>query len=215
MTKSTLDSSPNPELVVRELGLVDYKTTLQAMKIFTDSRTPESPDELWLLQHPRVFTQGQAGKDEHVLAAGDIPVVQADRGGQVTYHAPGQWVLYILVDLRRHALGVRALVDLIESSLVELLAKYDIEANARPDAPGVYVDGEKIAALGLRVRKGCSYHGLALNVELDLEPFQRINPCGYEGLNVTSMKNCLPGRSLDMDAVGRSLVSIVASQLQD
>ena len=215
MTKSTLDSSPNPELVVRELGLVDYKTTLQAMKIFTDSRTPESPDELWLLQHPRVFTQGQAGKEEHVLAAGDIPVVQADRGGQVTYHAPGQWVLYILVDLRRHALGVRALVDLIESSLVELLAQYDIEANARPDAPGVYVDGEKIAALGLRVRKGCSYHGLALNVELDLEPFQRINPCGYEGLNVTSMKNCLPGRSLDMDAVGRSLVSIVASQLQD
>ena len=215
MTKSTLDSSPNPELVVRELGLVDYKTTLQAMKAFTDSRTSESPDELWLLQHPRVFTQGQAGKDEHVLAAGDIPVVQADRGGQVTYHAPGQWVLYILVDLRRHALGVRALVDLIESSLVELLAQYDIEANARPDAPGVYVDGEKIAALGLRVRKGCSYHGLALNVELDLEPFQRINPCGYEGLNVTSMKNCLPGRSLNMDAVGRSLVSIVASQLQD
>jgi lipoyl(octanoyl) transferase len=215
MTKSTLDSSPNPELVVRELGLVDYKTTLQAMKTFTDSRTPESPDELWLLQHPRVFTQGQAGKDEHVLAAGDIPVVQADRGGQVTYHAPGQWVLYLLVDLRRHALGVRGLVDLIESSLVELLAQYDIEGNARPDAPGVYVDGEKIAALGLRVRKGCSYHGLALNVELELEPFQRINPCGYEGLNVTSMKNCRPGRSLDMEAVGRSLVSIVASQLQD
>ena len=215
MTKSTLDSSPNPELVVRELGLVDYKTTLQAMKTFTDSRTPESPDELWLLQHPRVFTQGQAGKEEHVLAAGDIPVVQADRGGQVTYHAPGQWVLYILVDLRRHALGVRSLVDLIESSLVELLAKYDIEASARPDAPGVYVNGEKIAALGLRVRKGCSYHGLALHGELDLEPFLRINPCGYEGLNVTSMKNCLPGRSLDMEAVGRSLVSIVASQLQD
>lgn len=215
MTKSTLDSSPNPELVVRELGLVDYKTTLQAMKTFTDSRTPESPDELWLLQHPRVFTQGQAGKEEHVLAAGDIPVVQADRGGQITYHAPGQWVLYILVDLRRHALGVRGLVDLIESSLVQLLAEYDIEANARPDAPGVYVAGEKIAALGLRVRKGCSYHGLALNVELELEPFQRINPCGYEGLKVTSMKKCLPGRSLDIEAVGRSLVSIVASQLQD
>jgi lipoyl(octanoyl) transferase len=215
VTKSTLNSSPNPELVVRELGLVDYKTTLQAMKTFTDSRTPDSPDELWLLQHPRVFTQGQAGKEEHVLAAGDIPVVQADRGGQVTYHAPGQWVLYILVNLRRHALGVRALVDLIESSLVELLAQYDIEANARPDAPGVYVDGEKIAALGLRVRKGCSYHGLALNVEMDLEPFQRINPCGYEGLNVTSMKNCLAGRSLDMEAVGRSLVSVVASQLRD
>ena len=215
MTKSALNSGPNPELVVRELGLVDYKTTLQSMKTFTDSRTPDSPDELWLLQHPRVFTQGQAGREEHVLAAGDIPVVQADRGGQVTYHAPGQWVLYILVNLRRHALGVRALVDLIESSLVELLAQYDIEANARRDAPGVYVDGEKIAALGLRVRKGCSYHGLALNVELDLEPFQRINPCGYEGLNVTSMKNCLAGRSLDMEAVGRSLVSVVASRLRD
>lgn len=215
MSKSTLDSRLGPELVVRELGLVDYQTTLQAMKTFTDSRTPESPDELWLLQHPRVFTQGQAGKEEHVLAAGDIPVVQADRGGQVTYHAPGQWVLYILVDLRRQALGVRALVDLIESSLIELLARYAIEANARPDAPGVYVEGEKIAALGLRVRKGCSYHGLALNVDMDLEPFQRINPCGYEGLNVTSMKNCLPGCSLDMEAVGRSLVSIVASQLQN
>jgi len=202
-----------PPIVLRELGLVEYEETLQAMKEFTDSRTPESPDELWLLQHPRVFTQGQAGKAEHVLAPGDIPVVQADRGGQVTYHGPGQWVLYLMVDLRRHSLGVRALVDLIENSLVQFLAEYDINAAARPDAPGVYVAGDKIAALGLRVRKGCSYHGLALNVDLDLEPFQRINPCGHEGLQVTSMNKCLPGQVLDMDTIGRRLLGIVSERL--
>ena len=212
---SILESGPNPipEIVVRELGVLEYEAALQAMKDFTDSRTPQTPDQLWLLQHPRVFTQGQAGKAEHVLAPGDIPVVQADRGGQVTYHGPGQWVLYLMVDLRRHSLGVRALVDLIENSLVKLLSQYGIEAAARPDAPGVYVAGDKIAALGLRVRKGCSYHGLALNVDMDLEPFQRINPCGYEGLQVTSMQNCLPGQELDMDTVGRRLVSVVVEQL--
>ncbi|MBE9539058.1 MAG: lipoyl(octanoyl) transferase LipB [Proteobacteria bacterium] len=207
------DPDPVPGIVIRELGLVEYEATMAAMKEFTDSRTPESPNELWLLQHPRVFTQGQAGKAEHVLAPGDIPVVQADRGGQVTYHGPGQWVLYLLVDLRRHALGVRALVDLIENSLVQLLAEYAIEAAARPDAPGVYVAGDKIAALGLRVRKGCSYHGLALNVNMDLEPFQRINPCGHEGLQVTSMKKCLPGQVLDMDSIGQRLACIVAQLL--
>ena len=203
-----------PPVVLRELGLVEYEETLQAMKEFTDSRTPESPDELWLLQHPRVFTQGQAGKAEHLLTPGDIPVVQADRGGQVTYHGPGQWVLYLLVDLRRHALGVRALVDLIEHSLIELLTEYGIEAAARPDAPGVYVAGDKIAALGLRVRKGCSYHGLSLNVDMDLEPFQRINPCGHEGLQVTSMKKCLPGELLDMEAIGGRLTCIVTQHLE-
>ncbi len=201
-------------IVVRKLGLVDYETTRAQMKAFTDSRTAQSADELWLLQHPRVFTQGQAGKAEHVLAPGDIPVVHADRGGQVTYHGPGQWVLYLLVDIKRHRLGVRALVDLIESSLIQLLAEYGIEAAARPDAPGVYVRGDKIAALGLRVRKGCSYHGLALNVELDLEPFSRINPCGYEGLQITSMKNCLPDELLDMDGVGQRLLDIVTEQLK-
>jgi lipoyl(octanoyl) transferase len=202
------------EPVLRELGLVDYAPTLQAMKAFTDSRDPNSPDELWLLQHPRVFTQGQAGKAEHVLAPGDIPVIQVDRGGQVTYHGPGQWVIYLMVDLRRHKLSVRDLVDLIEQSIVRLLAEYGITAAARADAPGVYVNGAKIAALGLRVRRGCSYHGLSLNVDMDLEPFQRINPCGHEGLRVTSMSALLPHTELDMDAVGRRLLAIIAERLQ-
>lgn len=201
------------ELLKRELGLVAYEPTLRAMKEFTDARTEDSADELWLLQHPRVFTQGQAGKAEHLLAPGDIPVIQVDRGGQVTYHGPGQWVLYLMINLRRHDLGVRGLVDLIEHSIVQLLAELGIEASPRPDAPGVYVAGDKIAALGLRVRKGCSYHGLALNVDMDLEPFQRINPCGYEGLQVTSIARCLPGAALDMDSIGRRLTSIVAHRL--
>ena len=199
---------------MRELGLVDYVPTLQAMKALTDSRDTNSPDELWLLQHPRVFTQGQAGKAEHVLAPGDIPVIQVDRGGQVTYHGPGQWVIYLMIDLRRQKMGVRDLVDLIEQSIVRLLAEHGITAAARADAPGVYVDGAKIAALGLRVRRGCSYHGLSLNVDMDLEPFQRINPCGYEGLRVTSMSRLLPQTELDMDAVGRRLLAIVAERLQ-
>ena len=203
-----------PELVLRELGLVDYEPTLEAMQQFTDSRNADSPDELWLLQHPRVFTQGQAGKAEHVLAPGDIPVIQVDRGGQVTYHGPGQWVLYLLVDIRRHKLGVRDLVDMIEQSIVQLLGEYAIDAAAKPDAPGVYVAGDKIAALGLRVRRGCSYHGLALNVDMDLEPFQRINPCGFEGLQVTSMVKLLPDGGIEMDVVGKRLLAIVASRLQ-
>lgn len=201
-------------IVVRKLGIVDYETALAQMKAFTDSRTKDSADELWLLQHPRVFTQGQAGKAEHVLAPGDIPVVQADRGGQVTYHGPGQWVLYLLINIKRHKLGVRELVDLIENSLVQLLAEYGIDAAARPDAPGVYVCGDKIAALGLRVRKGCSYHGLALNVDLDLEPFARINPCGFKGLQVTSMKNCLVDKPPEMDEVGQRLLDIVSEHLK-
>ena len=201
------------EIVLRELGEVEYQPTLQAMKDFTDRREPDTPDELWLLQHPAVFTQGQAGKAEHVLAAGDIPVIQVDRGGQVTYHGPGQWVLYLLLDLRRRHCGVRDLVDLIEHSVVRLLAEYGIEAQPRRDAPGVYVGAQKIASLGLRVRRGCSYHGLALNVDMDLEPFQRINPCGYAGLEVTSMARCLPAGKLEMEAVGRRLLAIVADEV--
>jgi len=203
-----------PDLSLRELGTVDYEPTLQAMKEFTDARGEESPDELWLLQHTRVFTQGQAGKAEHVLAPGDITVIQVDRGGQVTYHGPGQWVIYLMVDLRRRKLGVRDLVDLIEHSIVELLAQYGIDAAPDPKRPGVYVDGDKIAALGLRVRRGCSYHGLSLNVDMDLEPFQRINPCGYEGLQVTSMAKLLPDRALDLDEVGVRLLDTLAKNLE-
>ena len=203
-----------PALVQRELGLVDYQPTLDAMRQFTDSRDADTADELWLLQHLPVFTQGQAGKAEHVLAPGDIPVIQVDRGGQVTYHGPGQWVLYLMVDMRRRHFGVRDLVNLIEHSLVQLLGEYDITAAADPAAPGVYVEGEKIASLGLRVRRGCSYHGLALNVDMDLEPFGRINPCGYAGLQVTSMARQLPGARLDSSAIGQRLMAIVAHGLQ-
>jgi lipoyl(octanoyl) transferase len=201
-------------MIQRELGLVEYLPTLEAMKDFTDSRDADTPDELWLLQHPRVFTQGQAGKAEHVLAPGDIPVIQVDRGGQVTYHGPGQWVVYLLVDIRRHGMGVRKLVDLIEQSIVQLLSEHGIDSAPRADAPGVYVNGNKIASLGLRVRRGCSYHGLALNVAMDLEPFQRINPCGYQGLQVTSMAELLPDVELDMDAIGRRLLAILAERLE-
>lgn len=201
------------EVLQRQLGLVDYAPTLQAMKDLTDTRGPEDPDQLWLLQHPRVFTQGQAGKAEHVLAPGDIPVIQVDRGGQVTYHGPGQWVLYLMIDLRRRSWGVRDLVNMIEHSIVLLLAENGIDAAPKPEAPGVYVDGAKIASLGLRVRRGCSYHGLSVNVDMDLEPFGRINPCGYQGLEVTSMASLLPAGTVDADAVGRELLGIVAEQL--
>lgn len=179
-------------LEVINLGQQDYQTSWQAMTEFTNQRTPETPDQLWLVEHPPVFTQGQAGKAEHLLFPGDIPVVQTDRGGQVTYHGPGQLVAYPLLDLRRLNIGVRELVTRIEQTIVATLAHYGIESAAKADAPGVYVNGDKIASLGLRVRRGCSFHGLALNVALDLAPFQRINPCGYQGLAMTQMKDLLP-----------------------
>ena len=203
-----------PVLEIRRLESADYTTTLDAMREYTDQRSGNSPDQLWLLQHPAVFTQGQAGRAEHLLAPGDIPVVQVDRGGQVTYHGPGQWVVYLLIDLRRRGMGVRALVSLIEQSIVSLLAEYGIAAAADPKAPGVYVDGRKIASLGLRVRRGCSYHGLSLNVDMDLEPFQRINPCGHAGLEVVSMATLLPGVTLDMKAIGERLLALLAEQLE-
>ena len=175
-------------VVIRHLGCVAYEPTWHAMQHFTQNRDADTADEIWLLEHPSVFTQGQAGKAEHVLAAGDIPVVQVDRGGQVTYHGPGQLVAYVLVDVRRAGQGVRDLVTSIENSLIDLLAQYDIAAQAKPDAPGVYVGDKKIASLGLRIRRGCSFHGLALNVDMDLQPFQRINPCGYAGLHMTQLR---------------------------
>jgi len=172
----------------RDLGLIDYEPAWQAMQRFTDGRHRDTPDEVWLVQHPAVFTQGQSGKPEHLLLPGDIPVVQVDRGGQVTYHGPGQLVAYLLLDVRRLGFGVRELVTRIEHSLIELLASYGVTAAAKPEAPGVYVDGAKIASLGLRIRKGCSFHGLALNVDMDLDPFKRINPCGYAGLAMTQLR---------------------------
>lgn len=172
------------QLVIRNLGLQDYTRIWQAMQQFTDQRNSDSVDEIWLLEHSPVFTQGQAGKAEHLLFPGEIPVVQVDRGGQVTYHGPGQLVAYVLLDIKRRNLGVRQLVTMLEQILIQLLAGHGIAANARPDAPGVYVAGAKIASLGLRVRKGCTFHGLALNVQMDMEPFSRINPCGYAGMQM-------------------------------
>lgn len=180
-------------LGVRELGVQAYEPVWHAMQDFTNQRTVDTADELWLVQHPPVFTQGQAGKAEHLLLPGDIPVVQVDRGGQVTYHGPGQLVAYPLVDVRRLGLGVRELVSRIEQSLIDLLAGYGVSAEARADAPGVYVNGAKIASLGLRIRRGCSFHGLALNVDMDLQPFQRINPCGYAGLAMTQLTDHVAG----------------------
>lgn len=183
----------------RDLGLLPYEPVLEAMRRFTDQRGPETCDEVWLVEHPAVFTQGQAGKAEHLLVPGDIPVVQTDRGGQVTYHGPGQLVAYLLLDVRRLGFGVRDLVSRIERCLIELLASYGVEAAAKADAPGVYVDGAKIASLGLRIRNGCSFHGLALNVDMDLAPFRRINPCGYAGLAMTQL--CDQAGSIELSEV--------------
>lgn len=176
-------------LIIRNLGLVDYTSTWQRMQQFTDQRDDNTIDEIWLLEHPPVFTQGQAGKAEHLLFPGDIPVVQVDRGGQVTYHGPGQLVAYVLLNIKRRNLGVRQLVNLIEQSIIATLAQNQVEAYAKADAPGVYVDEKKVASLGLRVRKGCTFHGLALNVDMDLSPFSRINPCGYAGMQMVQSKD--------------------------
>ena len=200
------------ELVVRHLGLADYLPTLEAMRRFTAERDESTPDEIWLLQHPRVFTQGQAGKAEHLLAPGDIPVIQVERGGQVTYHGPGQLVAYLMLDLRRKKLGVRELVTAMEQALVDVLAGYGIEAAPKADAPGVYVAGDKIASLGLRVRNGCSFHGLALNVDMDMAPFQRINPCGYAGLKMVQLKDLLESPP-SFDEVAQRLEPVLRERL--
>jgi lipoyl(octanoyl) transferase len=205
---------PRRVMRLRRLGVVDYAECWKAMRAFTDTREPTTEDQLWLVEHPPVFTQGQAGRAEHVLAPGDIPVVQTDRGGQVTYHGPGQLIAYVLVDLRRLKLGVRAFVSALEGGVIDLLERFGVEAAARPDAPGVYVDGAKIASVGLRVRHGRSYHGIALNLDLDPEPFQRINPCGYAGLAVTRLVDHLGGeRPPEQAVVGTLLASMIADRL--
>ncbi|KAF0284457.1 lipoyl(octanoyl) transferase LipB [Spiribacter roseus] len=174
-------------IAIRDWGRCDYARVWAAMKAFTDERDTDTADELWRVEHPAVFTLGQAGRAEHVLDRGDTPLVQTDRGGQVTYHGPGQIVLYPLIDLRRQRMGARELVTRLEQSVVDWLARQGIDSAPRADAPGVYVDGAKIAALGLRIRRGCSYHGLAVNIAMDLAPFNRINPCGHAGMAVTDL----------------------------
>jgi lipoyl(octanoyl) transferase len=197
---------------VQDLGSTRYMPVFQAMQAFTAGRVPDTPDEIWLTEHEPVFTQGQAGRAEHLLAPGDIDVVQSDRGGQVTYHGPGQLVAYLMIDVKRAKLTPRGLVSAIENSIIELLAGYGIEAANRRDAPGVYVDGAKVASLGLRIRRGCSYHGLALNVNMDLEPFGRINPCGLIDLSVTQLADL--GGPDSVDAVKRPLVDRLSERLQ-
>lgn len=202
---------PDRTLIIRQLGQREYLPTWHAMRDFTDHRNESTPSELWVVEHPPVFTQGQAGKAEHLLGTGDIPVVQTDRGGQVTYHGPGQLVVYLMISLREAGVGIRGLVSIMENAIIELLAGYEIEASARTDAPGVYVQDSKIASLGLRVRRGCTYHGLALNVSNDLEPFQRINPCGHAGLEVTSTR--LLGIGDGQTALAAELVRLLCRHL--
>ena len=185
---------------VQHMGRQPYLPTFNKMQQFTIHRNADSPDQIWLLQHDPVFTQGQAGKAEHILAAGDIDVVQVDRGGQVTYHGPGQLVAYVMIDIKRLQIGVRELVTALEQSLISTLAQLGIEAFAKADAPGVYVGEAKIASLGLRIKKGCSYHGLALNVDMDLSPFNRINPCGYQGMAMTQIADFIANPNIEQIA---------------
>ncbi len=199
------------QLHIRHLGRQDYESVWQAMQKYTDNRDSESADELWVVEHSPVFTQGQAGKAEHILAPGNIPVIQVDRGGQVTYHGPGQLVVYPLLDIKRLKIGVRQLVNTIEQSIVDMLAEYDVKAYPKADAPGVYVDESKVASLGLRIRKGCSFHGLALNVNMDMEPFHRINPCGYAGLQMVQC--CDLGGPQSVQEAGDKLIQSLGSLL--
>lgn len=202
------------EICVRPLGLQTYAGVFEAMKRHIDGPDSAEADQIWTVQHPPVFTQGQAGKAEHVLLPGDIPVVQVDRGGQVTYHGPGQIVIYPLVSLKRRGLNVRELVTALEQTIVATLAEFGIAAEARAGAPGVYVGEAKIASLGLRIRRGRSYHGLALNAAMDLEPFQRINPCGYQGLQMTQLADLLPADEMpELAVLETRLLNHLASYL--
>ena len=196
-----------PTLIVRNLGIQDYQHVWHNMQAFTDNRTADTPDEIWLVQHPSVFTQGQAGKPEHLLQRTEIPVVQSDRGGQITYHGLGQQIMYVLIDIKRHEnLNVRQLVTALEQSVVKTLADYDIEGYPKPDAPGVYIDGKKICSLGLRIRHGRSFHGLAFNINMDLTPFHQINPCGYAGLEMCQLADFIGSERADYHQVSLQLV---------
>jgi len=202
-----------PPLKIKQLGKQDYQVVWQAMQDFTKTRDSDTEDELWVVSHPPTFTLGRNGKEEHILQKSDIPIIKVDRGGQVTYHGPGQIVVYFLLDLHRRNLGIRQLVTLIEDCLVALLAQYNIKAYSDKKAPGVYVDKKKIAALGLRVSKGCTTHGLSLNVDMDLTPFLNINPCGYKGLEITQ---CIDlGIEDDLDLLAKNLVDLIETSLEE
>lgn len=207
-------SSANTDypIEVYRLGIWDYTTIWEAMRRFTDERNAHTPDQIWLVEHTPVFTQGRAGKPEHLLKPSDIPLVQSDRGGQVTYHGPGQLIMYPLIDVKRRRIGVRAMVDALENAVINVLAEHDIQAQSRPDAPGVYIDDAKIASLGLRIRRGCSFHGIAFNVDMDLTPFDYINPCGYAGLAMTQLRDLLADRP-DMSREADRLLGALAAEL--
>lgn len=200
-----------PGIIVRFLGLREYEPVWHDMQRFTQDRTPDTPDEIWLLEHPPVFTLGLNGKQEHVLSPGDIPIIQCDRGGQVTYHGPGQLIAYLLLDLKRRNLGIKKLVYKMEQAIIDLLNESGIQGSRRDNAPGIYVDGAKIAALGLRVRRGCSFHGLSLNVDMDLEPFTRINPCGFPNLAASQLSDLVPG--VTVSKTSESLLHHLQKQL--
>lgn len=202
----------NKQLTLRYLGNQPYLETWQAMSDFTNLRDDHTVDEIWVVEHPAVFTQGSAGKAEHLLQQTDIPIVKSDRGGQITYHAPGQLVVYLLINIRRKGFNVRSLVTIIEQGIIDLLNEHQVVAFAKADAPGVYVNNKKIASLGLKIRRGCSFHGLALNVDMDLSPFLQINPCGYAGLEMTQCKN--EGIDLSVDALAPQLIEKMNQKLQ-
>jgi lipoyl(octanoyl) transferase len=205
---NTVEQPITSDIVVRHLGLQDYQAIWHDMQAFTQQRTLDTPDEIWLLEHRPVYTLGLNGKHEHLLDPKDIPVIQCDRGGQVTYQGPGQLVAYLLLDLKRRNLGVKQLVNIMEQAVIDLLAELDIQGERRDKAPGIYVGGAKIAALGLRIRRGCSYHGLSLNINMDLEPFTRINPCGYPDLAASQLGDLSPGMTFNETA------SVLLHQLQ-
>ena len=209
INQHTLTSSRGIEIKVKTFGSVDYSTSYQAMKSFAQQRGADAIDEVWLLQHPPVYTQGTACEMETLLPS-DIPVVKTDRGGQITYHGPGQWVMYPLLNLRRHGIGVKSLVYKLEQCVINVIAEHNVDASRKDDAPGVYVDGEKIAALGLRIRRGNSYHGLSLNVKMDLAPFKNIDPCGYQGLQVTHLADLA---RVNEQEIGQSLLNGFVSLL--
>ncbi|MDG2395918.1 lipoyl(octanoyl) transferase LipB [Candidatus Thioglobus sp.] len=195
-----------------ELGHQDYLTTWQSMKEFTDTRTSESEDELWIVEHPSVFTQGIAGKSEHELNINNIPLIKTDRGGQVTYHGPGQLIIYCLIDLQTKGFGIKKMVSILEESVIQLLKFYSIDAQLKPGAPGVYVNQSKIAALGLKVKQGKTYHGLSVNIDMDLQPFAQINPCGYPGLQVTQLSD-LADNDVSLSQVSKQLTQLIITNI--